>query len=348
MKTKQFKIRFIYQPIIAVIGLLILTDFSLRLEPLRDNLPQANPYYNPAVELRTRALKSLIKEQGQPDVLFIGSSVVRTNISPLLFDSVYQYITSHKMTSFNGGLSDLDPGPVSFYLEKFWLKSCKPQIILQAVRYEELKSTFTAENYPVFKTSIYEPLWLKNNLNSQIRLYLLDHVRLYYYSGALTEFLRYPRFPVNRPLLHPIDSRGHSFMNIGMAEAKKLGLLTGDFTYYEDIPDSLLKLNLDALKKSSALCRQSGIKYILVNISEHGDRFLKAPDGLERYRNYISLLRNLAGELNVEFIDLTNGDPAIYQQDDLFSDYYHMSPAGTKKFTTDLARYCAGLFKQDF
>ncbi len=348
MKTKQFKISPIYKSILAVLGFLLIADILLRQGPIRDNLPQANPYYNPGVELRSRALKTFLNEYGQPDMLFIGSSVVRTNFSPLIFDSVYQKITAQKISSFNGGLSDLDPDPVSFYLEKFWLKLCKPKIILQAVRYEELKSDFTAENYPVFQTSIYEPLWLKNNLSSQTRLFLLDHVKLYYYSGALTEFLRYPRFPVNRPLLHAIDSRGHSPMKIGMVEAKKSGLLTGDFTYHDDIPDKSLELNLNALKRTYTLCQQHGIKYVLVNMPEHGDRFLAAPDGLERYKNYITSLQNLADELSIKFIDLTSADPQTYQKDELFSDYYHMSPAGTKKLTTDLAKYCAGLFKQEF
>lgn len=79
---------------------------------------------------------------------------------------------------------------------------------------------------------------------------------------------------------------------------------------------------------------------------EHGDRFLQAPEGLKRYQEYINILKNLAGELNVEFIDITAGDPQIYQKDELFSDYYHMSPYGTSQFTSSLAVSCAGLFKK--
>ena len=348
MKTKQFKVRIIYKSIIAVLGLLVLTDFLLHLEPVRHRLPQASPYYNPAVELRLRALKTFLKELGQPDMLFIGSSVVRTNFSPLEFDSVFHKISGQKIISFNGGLSDLDPGPVAFYLEKFWLTSCQPKIILQAVRYEELLSHYSAENYPVFQTSIYEPLWLENNLNSRIRLFLLDHVNLYYYSGAMTEFLRYPRLPINRPLTYIIDSRGHNPMKIGMVEAKESGLLTGDFTYYDDIPDSVMQLNLNALKRSHALCQQHGIKYLLVNMPEHGDRFMADPDGLKRYRDYITILQQFAEELNIEFIDITNNDPQTYQKDELFSDYYHMSPKGTSQFTKSLARYCTELFGNEF
>jgi len=348
MKTKQFNISIIYKSIITILSVLLITDLLLRVNPVRDNLPQAYPYYNPAVELRLRALNRLLKDQGQPQMLFIGSSVVRTNFSPLLFDSVYQQITSHKIISFNGGLSDLDPDPVSFYLKNFWLSNCQPDIILQAVRFEELQSDFTAENYPIFQTGIYEPLWLKNNFISKIKMYLLNHVKLFYYSGALTEFLRYPRFPVNRPLLHSIDSRGHSEMKIGMVEAKRKGLLQSDFAYLKDISEQSLNINMNALKKSYILCQERGIKYVMVNIPEHGDRFLADPDGLERYKNYILLLQNLADELNIEFIDLTNNDPKSYQNDEIFSDYYHMNPAGTTKFTNDLAVYCAVLFKDWF
>jgi len=144
MQTKNFTIKPVLKPLLMVMIIILGFELLLHNDTVRVLLPSPIPYYDSEVEMRRVALERFIQKYGQPDILFIGSSVVRSNISPILFDSVYTGITGNAIQSFGGGLSDLDPDPVSFYFQHFWLPKCQPKAIVQTIRYEELHSPFTA------------------------------------------------------------------------------------------------------------------------------------------------------------------------------------------------------------
>lgn len=87
------------------------------------------------------------------------------------------------------------------------------------------------------------------------------------------------------------------------------------------------------LAETIAAARAAGAVYVLVNMPEHGDKFLRAPAGEARYRLYVETMRAFAAEQGVLFIDVTNGDASVYQTNEPFSDFHHMSPGGASELT---------------
>jgi len=343
MQTKNFTIKPVLKPLLMVMIIILGFELLLHNDTVRVLLPSPIPYYDSEVEMRRVALERFIQKYGQPDILFIGSSVVRSNISPILFDSVYTGITGNAIQSFGGGLSDLDPDPVSFYFQHFWLPKCQPKAIVQTIRYEELQSPFTAENYQPFKNSLLEPIWQKNTWFYKTKAYLIEHVKLFYYSGSLTEFLRYPRWPMNRPVKHAIDSRGWSPMTVRIDQAIKLGYLKGDYRYHNDPGGDNYIHNLQAMQEIVTWCKQTRIPYTLVNVPEHPARFAPELNGMDKYQQYLADLQKFSRDNNIPFIDITNGNPAYYPADSCFSDYYHLFGTAAKQFTVELAQAYSAL-----
>lgn len=343
MQTKQYTIKPVIKSILLALVIILGVELLLHNDTVRDLLPSPIPYYDSEVEMRRLALEKFIQQYGQPDILFIGSSVVRSNISPIIFDSVYTDITGQTLHSFGGGLSDLDPDPVSFYFEHFWLPKCQPRIVVQTIRYEELQSPFTSENYSPFKNSLLEPLWLEDTWFHKTKVYLIEHIKLFYYSGSLTEFLRYPRWPMNRPIKHPIDSRGWSPMTVNIDKAIKMGYLKGDYRYHNNLSKENSAHNLQAMQEIIAWCKDAGIPYILVNVPEHPARFAPELNGPEKYQQYLNTLQKFSQQNNIPFLDITDGNPAYYPDNSYFSDYYHLFGTAAKQFTIDLAYSFSGL-----
>ncbi len=335
---RQFRLQLLSPGSAIVVLMLVLAELALHVDPVRRLLPPPNPYYDGGVETRLQALEVVLEEYGRVDILFVGSSVVRTNFQPLVFDREIAERTGIEIVSFNAGLSGLPPDPVQFYLEHLWLERVSPRIVLQGVRYSELQDVRTAATFEPFRAGLFEPRWLRGSRVDEIELFLLQHVRLFYYRGALTETLRSFQWPPNRPRGFPIDSRGYNATELLLEEIRARGLL--DETAYTDEPTlESFRTGLAALSRAAEACRARGVEYVVVNMPEHSDKFLSEPGGRERYAVYIQVLQVFAEERGILFIDVTEGDVAAYADDSLFSDYHHMSPLGAEQFTRALAVY---------
>jgi hypothetical protein len=69
--------------------------------------------------MRVRTLEALKAHEhtDHVDVPFVGSSIVRCNIRPELFDEALSRQAHASLVSFNAGLSGLWPGGVDLYTE---------------------------------------------------------------------------------------------------------------------------------------------------------------------------------------------------------------------------------------
>ena len=89
--------------------LLAITEGLLRVPAIQHALPTRTHYYEPGIAVREDALRRTLAPNGHVDVLFVGSSIVRTNIQPLTFDQLVRGRTQEPIVSFNAGLSGLWP-----------------------------------------------------------------------------------------------------------------------------------------------------------------------------------------------------------------------------------------------
>jgi len=290
------------------------------------------------VETRLRALERTLKQHGSIDVLFIGSSVFRTNIQPLTFDREIGF-SGIRIVSFNGGLSGLVPDQVSLYFEKFWLRHVQPKIVIQAIRYPELKSKTTVQTSQSFQSGMLERLWISKKFIDKINALAIENIRILYYAGTLTETLRYFELPLNHPRGYEIDERGYNKTHETLTEVKAAGLLDDEQGYSTNADTENFSTGIAALKRNIELCRRHDIQYVLINMPEHSFRWVSQPGGDILYASYLRQLDELAYEEGIIFIDLTYGDPDNYSHDEWFSDYHHMSPLGAELFSRELAKF---------
>ncbi len=166
--------------VLWAIALVFVVEALMHVETVRKRLPAPKPYYSDNVELRRRALENTLAEDGRIDLLFVGSSVVRTNFRPLLFDRSYAEQTGESVVSFNGGLSNLNPDRVRLYLEHFYLPQFTPKIVLQGIRYSEVINAQPADEFERFQNGYLEKFWLEHSMLSSIAAWLINNVQLLY------------------------------------------------------------------------------------------------------------------------------------------------------------------------
>jgi hypothetical protein len=325
----------------ATVFLLVGSEALLRIPAIQDALPTRTHYHDVGIVVREDALRRTLRAHGRIDVLFVGSSIVRTNIQPQTFDRLIQSRTRESIVSFNAGLSGLWPEGVALYLENVWMHLAKPAVVVQGIRYPELAATTHALRADqVFSGSV-EAAWRESSWRKRAYSAAAANLRLLQYRGTLTEVLQ--RYTNGRPgpasltdRGFGIDPRGYTPRLPTLREARQRGLIREENFPPEVICPDACARGFAALRRAIVAARGKGAQYILVNIPEHGTRW-RGEQALDRYREYLVRLRAFADSEGIVFMDPTEGNPYSFQNDDDYSDTYHMSPAGAERLTSMLA-----------
>lgn len=319
--------------LIVAFGLIMLAELALRVPAIRDFLPPPRPYYSDAVETRLNALRALQNSGKTVDVLFIGSSVVRSNIRPLVFDSLVQLNQAIDLISFNGGFTGMHVDPVRLYAENFWLVHTNPSVIVHGVRLGELQSGIDAGSFDRFRNGIFENAWGNTSVIGFLKRSLLRISRLYYYQGTLPDFIRGVRFPMNKPRGRTIDSRGYSRHEKEHRIVNEDGELI--FSPYERIEMSQETLPaLKYLADMAKIASNKGITYVVASIPEHPDKYGNDLSLLRDFDNYV---QSYLDDQGIRFIPSTEFYKANRILDSLYSDKWHMNESGAKKYSEMLA-----------
>jgi hypothetical protein len=72
----------------ALVVLLVAAEVALRVPAVRRVLPPRTHFYQSSIAELLDELEAVKSIEGRVDVLFIGSSVVFTDVNPLLFDAM--------------------------------------------------------------------------------------------------------------------------------------------------------------------------------------------------------------------------------------------------------------------
>jgi hypothetical protein len=335
-------------------GLLALAELLLRLPQVREWLPTRTHYYDSGVVVRLDAVERVMRTHGRVDVLFVGSSIVRTNIQPLTFDRLIGTDAGSPVTSFNVGLSGLWPTAVHLYVQHVWLSAAQPRVVVQGVRYPELAATTHALGKKQVFSGTIEAAWTDANWITRLRSAATSRILLLQYRGALAATLQ--RYVNGRPGPwiegdggHQIDRRGYT-PRMGAASAathRFAGTLKS-----QPRPSCLngdCSVGFAALARTIEAVRGAGAEYVLLNVPEHGSQWRDA-DGPDRYRDYLRALEAFARQHGILLLDPTEGDPFRFDGEEEFTDPYHMTPAGAERLTAALARGLrthAGKLRQD-
>lgn len=322
---------------LMTLAVVVAFEAFLHLGPVQNHLPDPRVYYTNHVEPRLRALRTTLREEGRVDVLFVGSSVVRTNFRPLAFDSVVRAQKGQELVSFNGGLSGLPPDGVRLYLEHFFLPRLDLRYVFQGIRYPEILRTEPPERIEPLQHGIAEPLWMEPGPINRAEAWAWENVALLRHRGLVGRVLQARgSFPPRLPT-YPIDDRGWNRRDTTLAE--RLARNRIEPLVPHPGPDDVRTLEdgLEILRQTADLVRSRGIEYVLVNVPEHGDVF-GSQASRERYRAYVRRLDRFAEEEGIRFIDVTGADPDRYRNASWYFDGHHMTAEGARRFTVALAR----------
>jgi hypothetical protein len=332
--------------LLIVLATLGAAEAALRLPQVRHVLPARTHYYHPAIARRIDAIDRVKLAHGRVDVLFIGSSIVLTNVHPLLFDSVAARHPG-QLVSFNAALMGLWPTGVHLYAEHVWLPLTRPRLVVQGVRYGELAATTHAKHDTQVWSGKIEPAWRDADLGTRLYAEAVSRVSLLQYHGTLTRELQ--RFRGGwRGAPDDEDADGYSVRGYVPRGAPTVAA-TG---WTEDLPNTgtcearRCEVGFGALRRTIAAARASGAAYVLVNVPEHPARW-RGPGARHRYRHYLASLRAFVAAEGVALVDPTDGDPLRFEKTP-YNDYSHMTAAGSRQFTRELALRMAPLVARTF
>jgi hypothetical protein len=321
--------------------LLAATEGVLRIRAVEQALPIRTHLHEPGVVVRLQALDRVLRRYGRIDVLFVGSSVVRCNINPLVFDAAVEHGRFPGIVSFNVGMSGLWPAAVRLYLENLWLPRARPKVVVQGIRYGELFPSTRARSYADISSGALESSWERGGVAGRLRGAAFAHLRVLQYRGALPSWLM--RYRTGRPgaidedeVRVYTDPRGWTPRTPTLDVVLARNLLRGEKPNPALVDRGPCKEALEAIRRSFRAARRAGAEYLLVNVPEHAFRW-SGPDGRDRYASYLRAMGDLADQEGFTFIDVSDGNPSQFASMNEYSDYHHMSPAGAARFTTMLA-----------
>ena len=324
--------------LVAVAVFVVLTgvECTLRSPEVRAHLPPRTHFYHPSIAVRLDAVERILSERKRVDVLFVGSSIVLTNVHPVIFDGVMASDFG-TVVSFNAGLAGLWPSSVHLYLERLWLPAVRPRTVVQGIRYAELAAVTHAKNESQVWSGRVERAWRDGDPLTRLHARAFETIHLLQYRGALTSMLK----SYQNGWSGAADDASDTYALHGYHPRE--GPLNGDMsTWEEDLPNEgsceggRCEVGLSALSRTVAAVRAAGADYILLNVPEHTARW-HGRDAEARYRAYLDTLRAFAAAERVVFIDPTDGNPTQFQELP-FHDFSHMTDTGARQFTRAIAQ----------
>ena len=337
----QFRPRIFGRGFATVVAFVVAAELVLRLTPVRDALPIRTHFHEPGVVVRLQTLDDLTRRVPRIDVLFIGSSIVRCNIRPLLFDEVLASRGHRGVVSFNAGMSGLWPRTVDLYAKELWLPRAQPRVVVQGIRFGELFPSRRARTFESIVTSPVESAWQDAGVVARARAASFERIRLLQYQGIWPMWLqRYANGRAAAPEDDEVrvftDARGWTPRLPTLDVVRSKNLLKDEQPNPRIDTAGDLRDAFDAIRDTASAARRAGAAYVLVNVPEHSFRWSGAGGGA-RYAAYLGALQRLADAERFAFVDVTHGDPSQFSSDREYSDYHHMSPEGAARFTRLLA-----------
>jgi hypothetical protein len=320
---------------VVVLLLLGAAEVALRFPQVRSVLPPRTHYYHPAITTRLDAIERMLGDERRVDVLFIGSSIVLTNLDPHVFDAVAAQPEGN--VSFNAGLPGLWPTSVHLYAEHLWLPTARPRLVVQGIRYPELAATTHAKHETQVWSGKIERSWRESNVLTQLHAKVVANVYLLQYRGVgvrVLEAFRDGRSD-NVGWENAYETQGQQ--PISDAQATPMENWEADLPNEGVCESSRCDVGFSALRRTIAAARAVGSDYVLLNVPEHASRW-RGSEGLARYRHYLERLREFAAAERVDFIDPTDGDPFRFERTP-YADFAHMTEAGSRQFTRAVAEH---------
>lgn len=313
-----------------VLAAMVAAEAALRVPAVRLLLPARTHYYHASIAQRLDDLEQVVAAHGGVDVLFVGSSIVRADVHPLMFDRVFE---PDRLVSFNAAMDGIWPAGVELYLRNLWLEAARPRVVVQGIRFPELRVTTPAKHESQIWAGTVEAGWRRDNVFATAASAMAQRLRVLQYRRALTNTLH--RYAAGAPgrVTGDVSIRGHEPRPVSF---EALETMKADLSNDGSCGEGACDPGFAAIRLTRDAARQAGADYVLLNVPEHGSRW-SGTDGASRYRQYLDSVRAFAGVEGIPFVDPTEGDPFRFDAPHAYADLSHMTSAAAGRFSTMLA-----------
>jgi hypothetical protein len=133
--------------------LIVVTGETLLRIPIVESFVPTPTYGNAGPELgaKIRKLDAVIRQNGKVDCLFVGSSVVDSDIDPDVFSAEYKTLTGKDISCFNFGLAGMAPSSMES-TARFLIARYRPKILVYGVGIGDFSAKFSWQGVDLYST----------------------------------------------------------------------------------------------------------------------------------------------------------------------------------------------------
>ncbi len=186
---------------------LVVLEVALHSRAIRSKLPLPSPYYNEEILLRRDLLRDYISENGEPEIVVIGSSVARSNLDA----ETLARVTGRRV--FGLGFSAFPPSGLKLSWQKLWSKEFKtvPMLVV-AFREYDLAVSYDGMSEALLSKGRIERGWFHPDAVSPFEKLGLTETRLATHYGSVSKALSIARAPLlGSPFVTgPLGTRAYS------------------------------------------------------------------------------------------------------------------------------------------
>ncbi|MBI5713553.1 MAG: hypothetical protein HZC38_09060 [Chloroflexi bacterium] len=127
-------------------------EILLRIPIVESFLP--TPSYGnggPELGVKVRKLDAYIRQHGAVDCLFVGSSVVDSDVDPEVFSREYKARTGKDIVCFNFGLAGMAPSSIEI-TARFLIARYRPRILIYGVSMGDFSTKFSWQGVDLYST----------------------------------------------------------------------------------------------------------------------------------------------------------------------------------------------------
>jgi len=319
-------------------GLFAAAELLLRWEPLQTSLPFPSFGSNSRnLDIKLHLLNKMVEREGPPDCLFLGNSMVQTNIDPEAFREAYEAATGNPIRCFNFGVNGMTPYPGAKFA-KVLNRLFRPKMVIWGITPSDLNMRKTKK-----EVTLETGKWVRyHSGQGDFSGWLIDRSFFFRYYLRFRFWLEFPK--INK--IHRIieaQSSAHGFLRGRSSNEFANPLQMERETRLKEI---MRKLKIDQRilpMVHEAFQSTPGITLVLAEMPIHHKCLSYYPEGGKTHNRIISRISGFADQKSIHFIPSRPDKPLL---DAEWQNYNHLNCNGARQFSGWLGHQVGSAVKQ--
>jgi hypothetical protein len=305
-------------------------EFLLRRDFVQAHLPYPSFGSNSRnLDMKLHLLKKMIEREGPPDCLFLGNSMVQTDIDPEAFREAYQTVSGNPIGCFNFGVNGMSPYPGAKFV-KVLNRLFHPKIVIWGITPSDLKTRRTNKEVTLETGS-----WVRYQLgHGNFSGWLIDKSYFYRYYLRFRLWMDFPKiFRIHQKM--ETKSTAHGFLRgIVNNEFAKPIQTEREARFKKILQD--FKIDRRILPMLHEAFRPTpGITFVLAEMPIHQKFFTYYNGGEKTHNKIISGIKRFADQRGIHFIPSNPDEPIMDKE---WQNYNHLNISGARQFSRWLGK----------